>query len=477
MKSSKESSDKLWGGRFTEKTAASVEAFTASVHFDRRLYRHDIAGSMAHARMLAKVGLISGEEGELIVKGLDEIRAAIDNGSFVFRPELEDIHMNIEKALVEKIGPAGEKLHTARSRNDQVSLDMRLYLRDECDRFAVLLTALQKAAVSLARKYLGAIMPGYTHLQRAQPLLVSHHLLAYYEMFGRDCARLADCRKRINVMPLGSAALAGTGLPIDRDFVARELDFPEVSSNSMDTVGDRDFVVEFVAASALIQIHLSRLAEELVLWASSEFAFVNIADRFCTGSSIMPQKKNPDIPELIRGKTGRVTGNLMALLTMLKGLPLTYNRDLQEDKEPVFDTVDTVGSCLAIAAELLGSGLEFNRQNLRDATDSGYMTATDLADYLVRKNLPFRSAHAVSGKAVAYAIKQGKELVELTLEELKSFSDLIEGDIFTVLSVEGSINSRRSKGGTATEAVTEALKKAEESLGITGRQISGEERL
>ena len=463
MKSSQGHPDKLWGGRFTEKTLASVEAFTASVHFDWRLYKHDIAGSQAHARMLAKAGLISEAEKDLICDGLDRIRQEIEANTFVFKPELEDIHMNIEKALQEAIGPAGEKLHTARSRNDQVSLDMRMYLREECGRFDGLLSGLQKGFVVLARRYLGAVMPGYTHLQRAQPVLLSHHLLAYYEMFGRDRQRLADCLKRINVMPLGSAALAGTGLPIDREFVARELGFAEVSANSMDTVGDRDFAVEFASACTLIQIHLSRLAEELVLWASSEFGFVEIADRFCTGSSIMPQKKNPDIPELIRGKTGRVTGNLMALLTMLKGLPLTYNRDLQEDKEPVFDTVDTVGACLAISAELVG-GLAFNREKMAAATGAGYMTATDLADYLVRKDLPFRSAHGVVGKIVAYAIEQNKELVDLSLEEMGGFSDLIAEDIFEVLSVEGSVNSRRSAGGTAVEVVAKALDRAEAAL-------------
>jgi len=352
MKTGK-SLDKPWGGRFTEKTASSVEAFTASVHFDARLAEYDIAGSRAHARMLAKQGLISPAECKSILDGLEEISQKIRQGEFVFRPELEDVHMNIERALVDRIGAAGEKLHTARSRNDQVSLDLRLYLRDVSFRFMDLLRSVQKELVGLAREHLDWIMPGYTHLQRAQPVLVAHHLLAYYEMFDRDRARLHDGLKRINVLPLGSAALAGTGLPIDREFVARELEFPVIAANSMDAVGDRDFVVEFLAACALIQIHLSRLSEELVLWASQEFAFVELADRFCTGSSIMPQKKNPDIPELVRGKSGRVVGHLMAMLTILKGLPLTYNRDLQEDKEPVFDTVDTVEQCLAIVAELL----------------------------------------------------------------------------------------------------------------------------
>ncbi len=456
---------KPWGGRFAEKTAASVEQFTASIHYDARLYRQDIAGSLAHAAMLARQGLISEEERQQIANGLETIRQEIDNGSFVFRPELEDIHMNIEKALVEKIGAAGEKLHTARSRNDQVCLDLRLYLRDECDRLSGLLTDVQKAFVVLARRHLADVMPGYTHLQRAQPVLVAHHMLAYYEMFGRDRERLADARKRINVMPLGSAAMAGTGLPIDREFVAGELGFPSISANSMDTVGDRDFAVEFVAACALIQLHLSRLAEELVLWASSEFSFISLADSYCTGSSIMPQKKNPDIPELIRGKSGRTVGNLMALLTLLKGLPLTYNRDLQEDKEPVFDTVDTVSQSLAIAAELLAN-TTFNTERLRAATQGGQMTATDLADYLVTRNVPFRQAHAVVGRAVAFALSEGKELPELTIAELRQFSPEITEEVFAVLSVEGSINSRRSPGGTSTETVSRALRQAEENLGL-----------
>jgi argininosuccinate lyase len=373
--------------------------------------------------------------------------------------------MNIERALVDRIGAAGEKLHTARSRNDQVSLDLRLYLRDVSSHFIDLLRSVQKGLVGLARQHLDFVMPGYTHLQRAQPVLVAHHLLAYYEMFGRDSARLHDGLKRINVLPLGSAALAGTGLPIDREFVARELDFPVISANSMDAVGDRDFVVEFLAASALIQIHLSRLAEELVLWASQEFAFVEIADRFCTGSSIMPQKKNPDIPELVRGKSGRVVGHLMAMLTILKGLPLTYNRDLQEDKEPVFDTVDTVGQCLAIVAEML-VGLRFKRENLEKATRAGFMTATDLADYLVRKGVPFRQAHALVGQVVAACIEQGRELTELTVDELQHFSPMIGADVASVLTVAGSVDSRQSAGGTALIRVRTALAQAEEALGL-----------
>jgi len=456
---------KLWGGRFQEQTAASVEAFTASIHYDARLYRHDINGSRAHARMLAKQGLIRPDECEQIIHGLAEIEAEIEGGDFVFHNELEDIHMNIEKALVDKIGSAGERLHTARSRNDQIALDIRLYLRDESQRLLELLANLQRAFVRLARRYETTIMPGYTHLQRAQPVLVAHHLLAYVEQFGRDRERLNDGLKRINVMPLGAAALAGTGLPIDREFVACELGFPKISANSMDSVADRDFAIEFLATCTLIQLHLSRLSEELVLWTTEEFSFVKLADSFCTGSSIMPQKKNPDIPELIRGKTGRVTGNLMSLITLVKGLPMTYNRDLQEDKEPIFDTVDTVSAGLAIMAELLAH-LEFNQTRLKGATIGGYMTATDLADYLVKHDVPFRQAHAIVGRTVAYAIEVGKELIELTLDELQQFSPLIKADVFAVLSVEGSVHSRTSQGGTAGVCVAAALAKAEQELGL-----------
>jgi argininosuccinate lyase len=461
----KAENNKPWSGRFTEQTASSAETFSASIHFDMRLYRHDIAGSKAHAKMLAKVGLINGSELEQILVGLTEIEAEIESNTFVFRPELEDIHMNIEKTLVEKVGQAGEKLHTARSRNDQVALDMRLYLREESLHVIGLLADLQKGFVGMAREYLGLLMPGYTHLQRAQPVLLSHHLLAYFEMFNRDKQRLADCLKRINVLPLGSGALAGTSLPIDRDFVAKELGFPEVSANSMDAVSDRDFIVEFLAACGLIQIHLSRFSEELVLWTCQEFDFVEIADRYCTGSSIMPQKKNPDMPELIRGKSGRVVGNLMTVLTVLKGLPMTYNRDLQEDKEPVFDTVDTVNQSLTVMSELL-SGLSFNRETLEHATETGFMTATDLAEYLVRKNIPFRQAHSIVGKAVAFCIENTKELTDLTLEELQVFSDVIAEDVFGVLGAEGSANSRNTSGGTAITQVEKALESAEAELGI-----------
>lgn len=458
-------STKLWGGRFSEKTATSVEAFTASIHFDCRLYRQDILGSQTHARMLAKQKLITDDECAKIQQGLSEILDEIEHGEFIFKPELEDVHMNIEKALVDKIGSAGERLHTARSRNDQVALDIRLYLRDVSKQIIELLSNIQRAFVRLARKYHSTIMPGYTHLQRAQPVLVAHHMLAYNEMFGRDKERITDGLKRINIMPLGSAAMAGSGLPIDREFVAKQLGFDSVSRNSMDSVADRDFALEFVSACTIIQLHLSRLSEELVLWATEEFSFIKLSDSFCTGSSIMPQKKNPDIPELIRGKSGRVTGNLMALITIVKGLPMTYNRDLQEDKEPVFDTIDTVSQSLAIMAELL-ENMQFNEERLQSATIGGYMTATDLADYLVKKNIPFRRAHSIVGQTVAYGIETGKELIEMSLTELKQFDQCIEEDVFEVLSAKGSVDSRLSQGGTSSVRVAEAIQQAEKELGL-----------
>jgi len=458
-------SKKMWGGRFSGATAGSVEAFTASIHFDSRLYKYDIAGSKAHAAMLASNGILSATELSAIVGGLTAIEREIDDGTFEFRRELEDVHMNIEKALVDRIGPAGAKLHSARSRNDQIALDLKMYLRDQCDILTDLLTEIQKAFVLLAREYLGKVMPGYTHLQRAQPVLISHHMLAYYEMFGRDLTRIADCRKRLNLSPLGCAALAGSGLPIDREQVASALGFDGVTANSMDTAGDRDFAIEFVSCCTLIQIHLSRLSEELVLWSTQEFSFVDIADAFCTGSSIMPQKKNPDIPELIRGKSGRVVGSLMTLITLMKGLPLTYNRDLQEDKEPIFDAVDTVSASLSIMAELL-KNLRFKTDRMAEATRYGYMTATDLADYLVLKDVPFRDAHGIVGKAVAYCLDKGCQLEELSLEELARFSPVIQKDVFEVLRVEGSVNSRISTGGTGLQRVKEAVSHAEKQMGI-----------
>ena len=461
----KGASGKLWGGRFSERTAASVEAFTASIKYDSRLYRYDIAGSKAHATMLADNGVLSREELAAIIDGLSAIKQEIEAGTFVFRPELEDVHMNIEKALVDRIGPAGAKLHSARSRNDQIALDFKMYLRDQCDVVNGLLDDICKSLVLLARKYLGSVMPGYTHLQRAQPVQIAHHMLAYFEMFRRDSGRVSDCRKRLNLSPLGCAAMAGTGLPIDRAQVAEALGFDGVTANSIDTSGDRDFAIEFTSACTMIQLHLSRLSEELVLWSSQEFDFVAISDKFCTGSSIMPQKKNPDIPELIRGKSGRVVGSLMTLITIMKGLPLTYNRDLQEDKEPVFDCVDTVSASLAIMAELL-ENLNFKTERMAEATRTGCMTATDLADYLVLKNVPFREAHGIVGRAVAYCVEHGRELPELSLTELAQFSGAITKDVYEVLSVEGSVNSRISTGGTGLQRVEEALVEAEKLLGI-----------
>ncbi|THB72231.1 MAG: argininosuccinate lyase [Desulfobulbaceae bacterium] len=462
----KRSEQKLWGGRFEESTAASVEEFTASIHYDSRLYHYDIMGSMAHARMLAANGILAKDELAAILNGLQEIEQEIATNRFVFKKELEDVHMNIEKALVDKIGPAGAKLHSARSRNDQIALDLKLYLRDQCDRMVTLLENSQRSFVKLARKYFGSLMPGYTHLQRAQPVLISHHLLAYFEMFGRDRERFIDCRKRINISPLGCAAMAGSGLPIDRQQVADELGFDGITRNSMDTSGDRDFAIEFVSCCTMTHLHLSRLAEELVMWASSEFDFVRIADKFCTGSSIMPQKKNPDIPELIRGKTGRVVGSLMSLLTLMKGLPLTYNRDLQEDKEQVFDALDTVSASLQIMTELL-ENLEFQTTVMEQATTTGFMTATDLADYLVLKDVPFREAHGIVGKAVAYCLDKNCELSDLSVAELQQFSPVISKDVFEVLSVQGSVDSRISEGGTSSQRVQEALLTAEKQMGIS----------
>ena len=462
--SKKGSSTKLWGGRFAKTTAASVEAFSASIDYDSRLYRYDIAGSKAHATMLAANGLLTKEELQAIIDGLSEIEQDIDSGDFEFRQELEDIHMNIEKALADRIGPAGAKLHSARSRNDQVALDLKLYLRDQCDLLIKLLDDVRRSFTRLARTYLGAVMPGYTHMQRAQPVLVSHHLLAYFEMFTRDRERLLDCRKRINICPLGGAAMAGTGLPIEREQVAELLGFDGVTANSMDTSGDRDFAIEFVSCCAQIQLHLSRLCEELVLWAGTEFDFVIIEDTFCTGSSIMPQKKNPDIAELVRGKSGRVVGSLMTLLTIMKGLPLTYNRDLQEDKEPVFDAVDTVSASLSIIAELL-QNLKFNTEKMREATASGFMTATDLADYLVLKDVPFREAHGIVGRIVGHCLDKGCELMDLTVQEMQEFSPAIEKDVYEVISVDGSVQSRISTGGTSLQRVEEALSVAEKQVG------------
>ena len=439
---------KPWGGRFTEATNELVEQFTASIPYDWRLYPYDIAGSMVHAAMLGRQGIIPKRDADRIIRGLEEILKEIVAGAFEFSVELEDIHMNIETRLIEKIGPTGGKLHTARSRNDQVALDIRMFLRDEIAETHELLTALQAVIVDLAERHSDVVLPGYTHLQRAQPVLLGHHLLAYYEMFERDRGRLEDCFRRVNVMPLGAGALAGTVLPIDRKFVAKQLGFSGVCENSIDAVSDRDFAIEFVAACAQIMMHLSRLSEELVIWSSSEFGFITISDAFTTGSSIMPQKKNPDVAELTRGKTGRVYGNLMALLTLMKGLPLAYNRDMQEDKEPIFGAAETVTLSLSVFIEML-KGVSIHRETMRKAAEDGFITATDLADYLVRKGMPFRKAHEVVGRAVLRATELGCGLVDMPIGEYTKLSPLIQEDVYDALSVEASVKRRTSYGGTA----------------------------
>jgi argininosuccinate lyase len=455
--------EKPWGGRFTESTDTFVESFTASVGFDRRLYRHDIRGSVAHATMLAHVGVLTEKERDAIIKGLQAIEAEIDAGQFAWSTALEDVHMNIEARLTERIGEAGKKLHTGRSRNDQVATDLRLYLRDSIDAARAELKRLRAALLALAEREADSLMPGFTHLQIAQPVTFGHHLLAWFEMLTRDDARLRDCRARVNVLPLGAAALAGTGYPIDRAYTAKLLGFDAVAENSLDAVSDRDFAIEFAAAAALVMVHLSRMAEELVLWSSSQFDFVELPDAFCTGSSIMPQKKNPDVPELVRGKSGRVFGDLMGLLTLMKGQPLAYNKDNQEDKEPVFDALDTVLGCLRAFADMLPA-LRVKRDVLARAARQGYSTATDLADYLVRRGVPFRDAHEAVGKAVRAALDSGRELAQLSLDELRGFNARVGEDVFAALSPEGSVRARRHVGGTAPDAVREALRRARSRL-------------
>ncbi len=454
---------KPWGGRFTESTHALVEAFSASVGLDRRLYRHDIAGSIAHARMLVHVGVLTPEEGEAIVRGLEEIRAEIDAGQFAWSEALEDVHMNIEARLIQRIGEAGKKLHTARSRNDQVATSLRLYLRDGIDQVLEALWRLQEVILDLAEREAQTLMPGFTHLQIAQPVTLGHHLLAWFEMLARDAERLRECRRRVNVMPLGAAALAGTGFAIDRAYTARLLGFEAVAENSIDAVSDRDFAIEFAADCALLMMHLSRFSEELVLWTSPLVDFVELPDAFCTGSSIMPQKKNPDVPELVRGKTGRVYGRLMALLTLMKAQPLAYNRDNQEDKEPVFDTLDTVLGCLTVYAEMLPA-VRFKRDNLARAARAGFATATDLADYLVRKGVAFRDAHEIVGRAVRLALESGRELAELELEELKELCPAVDRDVYAVLTPEGSVKARNHFGGTSPAQVHAAIRRARKRL-------------
>ncbi len=452
--------DKPWGGRFQQSTEKLVEKFSASEHYDRRLCFHDIRGSLAHASMLARQGIISDKDLAAISEGLEEIRQEIEAGTFTWRPELEDVHMNIESALSRKVGAPGRRLHTARSRNDQVATDVRLYVREEIDRLDRLMHALQESLLHQACSFTGLVIPGFTHLQHAQPVLWSHHWLAYFQMFRRDRERLLDCRKRVNVCPLGSAALAGTGFPIDREYVARELGFDDITRNSLDAVGDRDFIIEFLACLSITMMHLSRMSEELVLWASSEFGFVELPDGYCTGSSIMPQKKNPDVPELVRGKTGRVYGHLVSLLTLMKGLPLAYNRDLQEDKEALFDAVDTTSICVEVMAGLVAL-VKPCADRLSEVTGKGFLTATDLADYLVGKGVPFREAHEVVGRAVASCIERGVELTDLDLEELKKFHPSVEGDVMGVLTPEGSANARNCPGGTGISAVRRQIQEAQ----------------
>ena len=457
------SEKKLWGGRFSVPTDELVEVFSASVQYDRRLYAQDIRGSIAHAEMLAAVGVLTGEERDAIVAGLEAIRKEIEAGEFEWSRSLEDVHMNIEAALTARIGEAGKKLHTARSRNDQVATDVRLYLRDAIDGLVELLAAYQEGLLALAEREAGTIMPGFTHMQSAQPVTFGHHVMAWFEMLERDRERLGDCRRRLNLSPLGSAALAGTSFPIDREMTARALGFDGITRNSLDAVSDRDFMIEFNAAAALLMVHLSRTAEELVLWASDAFGFVDLGDAFCTGSSIMPQKKNPDVAELVRGKCGRVSGNLHALLMLMKGQPLAYNRDNQEDKEPLFDTIDTVRICLQVLGAMVPQ-IRVDREAMRAAAGKGFATATDLADYLVRRQVPFRDAHAIVGGIVAHAVEQGLALEQVPLAKLREFSPVIDGDVFEVLTLEGSVAARDHAGGTAPEQVRKAVRVARARL-------------
>jgi argininosuccinate lyase len=458
------SDKKLWSGRFNEPTDAFVEAFTASVEFDQRLYKYDIQGSIAHATMLARQGILSDQECELIVTGLKKIEQRISDGAFKWSVELEDVHMNIESALTEDIGDAGKKLHTGRSRNDQVATDVRLYLRDEIETIRGEIRRLQEALLEIAEREAETILPGFTHLQTAQPVTFGHHMLAWFEMLQRDRERLADCSRRVNIMPLGAAALAGTTYPIDRNLTAELLGFQGPAENSLDAVSDRDFVIEFSAAAALIMMHLSRFSEELIIWSSAQFGFIELSDSFCTGSSIMPQKKNPDVPELVRGKSGRVFGHLMALLTLMKGQPLAYNKDNQEDKEPLFDTVDNLRGCLKVFADMIPA-INCHRERMRAAALQGFSTATDLADYLVRKGIPFRDAHEVVGRAVARGVEKGCDLAELALPELQEFSEHIQEDVFEILTLEGSVAARNHIGGTSPEQVRKAILRARRRLG------------
>ena len=452
-----------WSGRFSEPVSEIVKRYTASIPFDYRLAEFDIQGSLAHAAMLHHVGVLSKDDLEAIRSGMAELLAEIRGGQFTWSLDKEDVHLNIEAALTAKIGDAGKRLHTGRSRNDQVATDIRLYLRDAIDRILAGVRACQTSLVDLAEAHADTVMPGFTHLQVAQPVTFGHHLLAYFEMLARDAERLTDCRRRVNRLPLGAAALAGTSYPIDREYVARELGFEGVCENSLDAVSDRDFAIEFAAAAALVMTHLSRLSEELILWMSPRFGFIDLADRFCTGSSIMPQKKNPDVPELVRGKTGRVNGHLVALLTLMKGQPLAYNKDNQEDKEPLFDSVDTLTDTLAIYADML-TGVTVKPEAMRAAVMQGFATATDLADYLVKKGVPFRDAHEVVARAVRAADTSGRDLADLPLAELQAFSPMIADDVYAVLTLEGSLAARDHFGGTAPAQVRAAIARARQRI-------------
>lgn len=457
---------KLWGGRFTKKTSEIMDEFNASITFDKRMYHEDIEGSIAHSKMLAKQEIIKLEEAEIIKTGLLQVLAEIEEGKFNFTIENEDIHMNVEKRLIEIVGPVGGKLHTARSRNDQVAVDIRLYLRREAAEIKALLINLQKTLVTTAEKNKEIIMPGYTHLQRAQPILFAHQVLAYYEMFKRDLERLDDCMKRINMLPLGAGALAGTTFPIDRHFVAAELGFSGVTANSIDTVSDRDFIIELNFVISMIMMHLSRFSEEIVLWSTVEFGYITLDDTYSTGSSIMPQKKNPDAAELIRGKTGRVYGNLMGILTVMKGLPLAYNKDTQEDKEGIFDSVDTIKLSLLVFEGMV-STMKINEMNMKKAIYAGFTNATDVADYLAKKGMPFRDAHRVTGEIVLYCEQNEKLISDMNLEEYRKFSELFNEDILEKASIEGCVRERKSYGGTAHEQVFAQIDKAKRELGIS----------
>lgn len=454
---------KLWGGRFTKQENQLTEDFNASISFDSRMYRQDIEGSIAHASMLARQGIITPEEGDLIIAGLKEIRQELDAGKLQFSIEAEDVHMNIETFLTQKIGEVGKKLHTGRSRNDQVALDIRLYLRDEIGAIRRLLLQLEETLLDLAGKHLHTVMPGYTHLQKAQPITLAHHLLAYFEMFRRDVGRLDDCARRLDSMPLGSGALAATGFDLDREYVARQLGFSQITRNSLDGVSDRDFALEFCSLASITMMHLSRFSEELILWSSGEFNFAEMDDAFSTGSSIMPQKKNPDLAELVRGKTGRVYGDLVTLLTLMKSLPLAYNKDMQEDKEALFDAIDTLKKCLIVFAPMLQTA-RFKPEQMQKGAQGGFTNATDLADYLVGQGLAFRNAHEVVGKAVLYCLEQHKSLEELTLPEFKGFSQLIGEDVYKYLDVKECVARRKIAGGPAPETVSRALQEAQDWL-------------